>query len=314
MINALITAGGVTTVWHMVNVAKAYLGDSVCVHVCDTNRRELVPAATMADHFYRVPGFAEAGYYAHMLDLMENNDIEVIIPLIDQDLFIWPCDNPDLIRRNIRSTGAPLATVETLSNKRRMHDALRALNLPTPAIIVPQEMENGRDYIVKSEVGCGSQGMRVIRKTDDVRFDLPDGAVIQEKCDGEACEVTAEVFNSQDMLKVFCRRRIATKAGVCVKAEPVEIPEIAEYIRRLTAHVQCPSAFCAQFLMHRGRWNMIDCNLRLGAGTALSSAAGFQLVRAFWSDLCGNSVDEAWLRPDPTVKTMLRVYEELVIR
>lgn len=303
-----------TTVWHMINVAKTYFADSVCVHVCDTNRRELVPAAMMADYYYQVPGFAEEGYYAHMLDLMESNDIDVIIPLIDNDLFIWSCDNTDLVRHKIRSTGAPLATVKTLSNKRRMHDALCALNIPTPTIIDPRQMENGREYIIKSEVGCGSQGVRVIRKTNDVPVELPDDTVIQEKCDGKTCEVTAEVFNSQGMLKVFCRRRIATKAGVCVKAEPVDIPEITEYIRNLTAHIQCPSAFCAQFLMHRGQWNMIDCNLRLGAGTALSSAAGFQLVRAFWADVCGIEVEEKWLIPDPAVKTMLRVYEELVTR
>ena len=44
------------------------------------------------------------------------------------------------------------------------------------------------------------------------------------------------------------------------------------------------------------------------------NAAGFQLVRAFWANLCDQPVPDAWLQPDPTVKAVLRVYQEVVIR
>ncbi|MBR1495963.1 MAG: ATP-grasp domain-containing protein [Acidaminococcaceae bacterium] len=170
----------------------------------------------------------------------------------------------------------------------------------------------GNEYVVKSAVGCGSQGIFFVHGNG--RAQIPDGAIIQERCDGREYEITAEIFNTPELQRVFCRKRIATKSGVCTKAEPVNIPEIAQYIRRLTAHVSCPAAFCAQFLMHRGQWCMIDCNLRLGAGTALSTAAGFQLVRAFWANLCGTEVSQSWLTPDPAVKAVLRVYDEVVIR
>ena len=46
----------------------------------------------------------------------------------------------------------------------------------------------------------------------------------------------------------------------------------------------------------------------------MASAAGFQLVRAFWANLCGQPVPDEWLQADPTVKTVLRVYQEVVVR
>ena len=312
MLNVLVTAGGVTTAWHMVKVAKEYFADRVCVHLCDTNAREHVPSAVMADRFYRVPGLIEPGYYEHMLQLMEDNGIQVVVPLIDQDLFTWCADNPDLAARNIRSTGPLRQSAKKLSDKRALYEVLTELDLPSPKIVARDEMLPGREYIVKSAIGCGSQGIFFVRGGDNAQ--IPEGSIIQERCDGSEYEITAEVFNTPELQRVFCRRRIATKSGVCTKAEPAHIPEITQYIRHLTAHVPCPAAFCAQFFMHGGQWCMIDCNLRLGAGTALSTAAGFQLVRAFWANLCGAEVSEGWLTPDLAVKAVLRVYDELVIR
>lgn len=113
---------------------------------------------------------------------------------------------------------------------------------------------------------------------------------------------------------MFCRERVVTKSGVCTKMRPLHIPEIEDYICTLTGLLPCPATFCAQFMQHCGRWNLIDCNLRIGAGTAMASAAGFQLVRAFWANLCGQPVPDEWLQADPTVKTVLRVYQEVVVR
>jgi len=312
MLNVLITAGGVTTVWHMVNIAKKYFSDKICIHLCDTNERELVPAATMADHYYQVPGFKEEEYYSHMLKLLEENHIDVIVPLIDQDLFIWSRDNSDLKRLGVFSTGPYEYSAQTLSDKKQLVEFLERCQLSTPRLVTADEAKPDEMYIIKSQVGCGSNGVICVKGSDVPKN--REGIIIQEKCDGLDTEVTAEIFNTKELLRVFCRYRVATKSGVCTKMKPADIPEIQDYIARLVQNIECPEAFCAQFLKHRGKWCLIDCNLRMGAGTALSSAAGFQLVRAFWANLCGDNVQSEWLNADPSVKTVLRVYEEIVVR
>jgi len=312
ILNVLIPSGGVTTVWHLVEVAKRYFGDKVCIHLCDINDRSLIPAATIADRFYRVPVLGSEYYYKKMIDLMKEEHIDVIVPLIDQDLFTWNRDNSDLIALGIRSTGPRLKSVQTLSNKRMLTGFLANLGLETPKIVQRNEMMPNQEYIIKSEIGCGSQG--VFSMWGGEGNPIPDDAIIQEKCDGAGYEVTAEVFNTDNKFAVFCRHRIAVKSGVCTKMEPVNIPEIRKYIKRVVQNIECPVAFCAQFIQHKGKWCLIDCNLRLGAGTAMSSAAGFQLVRAFWADICGDSVSDEWLEPKPNIKKVLRVYKEIVIQ
>lgn len=312
MQNVMILSAGVTTGWHLAKVAKQYFPQNICLHLCDTNPQELVAAAVLADHFHQVPYLVDADYKRAICELLREWNIDVVVPLIDQDLFTWAADAPELLALGVRSTAPVRSTVQCLSDKKEMASFLQKNDLPTPRLVKPEEMIPGRLYIEKSEVGCGSQGMKVL--TGGEAFEKRPTDILQEKCDGDGREITAEIFNAQGMLRVFCRERVLTKAGVCTKMTPVHIPEIENYIAKLVQLVPCPAAFCAQFMEHRGRWNLIDCNLRLGAGTAMSSAAGFQLTRAFWANICGQPVQEEWLKPDPSVKAVLRVYDEVVVR
>lgn len=312
MLNVLILSAGVTTTWHLAQVARRYFGGDIRLHLCDINPRELVAAATLGDCYHRVPYLTDPGYEDAICRILRDHHIDVIVPLIDQDLFTWACDAPRLAELGVRSTAPRRDTVRLLSDKAAMADFLGRHGLPTPPLVDPDQVEPGRAYLIKKKVGCGSHDMRAV--TGGEPFALAPDEILQETCDGAGGEITAEIFNAQGKLRVYCRERVMTKAGVCTKMVPRSEPEIEAYIARLVELLPCPAAFCAQFLQHRGHWNMIDCNLRMGAGTALSSAAGFQLARAFWADLCSRPVPDKWLQPDPTVKSVLRVYQEVVIR
>ena len=95
---------------------------------------------------------------------------------------------------------------------------------------------------------------------------------------------------------------------------PRDVDLLRQLLRPFPSMIAVDGGLCALFMQHRGRWNLIDCNLRIGAGTAMASAAGFQLVRAFWANLCGQPVPDEWLQAAPTVKPVLRVYQEVVVR
>ena len=45
MLNVMLLSAGVTTGWHLAQVAQQAFGDEICLHLCDTNPHELVPAA-----------------------------------------------------------------------------------------------------------------------------------------------------------------------------------------------------------------------------------------------------------------------------
>lgn len=306
----LVTAGGTATAWHISQVATQYFKDSIEIEVSDINDPYLVPTTVSAKKVHKVPPVVADNYKDVIAGIIKDNGIDAIIPLIPQEAFLFASDSDFIRENNILSSAASLKTTELLADKYYMFKTLSSLDIPTPYVYDRSELTSDGIYLAKPRLGFGSAGVKVIKSGDEVSEDT----VIQEYChDDDYDEVTVEVFNG-DELKIFSRRRIATKAGVCVKMEPVDNNIFYPYIKKLVDNVDCPRAFNVQFLYNKGEWKLFDCNLRLGAGTALSSAIGFQLTRAFLASLAGLEVDNDWLKPDDSVKAVLRVYQEIVVR
>ena len=182
----------------------------------------------------------------------------------------------------------------------------------------PELIEADERYIIKPRLGFGSLGIEVlcgrnVLSRNDI-WNNPD-LVVQEYCNCEDNdEITVEVFNSKNFFKIFARRRVATKSGVCVKAEIVDESPFYDPIHKLVTYMDLPVAFNVQFLKHNGCWKLFDCNLRLGAGTALATAAGFQLTRGLLAYIAGEKVEENIFNVDKSIKSILRVYDEVIIR
>ena len=64
----------------------------------------------------------------------------------------------------------------------------------------------------------------------------------------------------------------------------------------------------------QNNWCITDCNLRIGAGTALSTKIGFQLTRALLASLSGKKVENSFFNIDHSIKSVLRVYDEIAIK
>lgn len=311
----LITAGGTATAWHICTIIKRYFDEDFEIHLCDINPPELIPAEIYSQVYHRVPPINDPKYMEHMYSLLKRESIDIIIPLIDFDLFLFPSDSPRLQKLGVVSTAPPLHTVRILSDKRSLYHFLHSQGLPTPMVYQVDEVDPHETYAVKSAIGFGSRNFCVMKGSDILASEMDSDVIIQEFCApvNDTHEITAEIFCFGGSLKIFCRERIEVKAGVCTKMKPFFDQSIELSLNKLVKSISCPTAFCVQFLYNKGRWEIIDCNLRLGAGTALSSAIGFQLTRALLLTLLNKPVPNDIFIVNPSVKSVLRVYDEVVI-
>ncbi len=306
----LVTAGGTATAWHISNIAKEYFKDDIEIQVCDTNDSYLVPAIVSASKVHKVPPVVSDDYTGHISRLIKEEHIDHIVPLIPQEAYLFAKDSDFVKQTGITSSAASLDTTKKLADKLYMYKTLTSIGIPTPRVYNLDEIDPNELYLRKPRLGFGSLGVSVIKGAESI----PDDCIYQEYCKSDDYdEITVEVSNL-DELRIFSRRRIATKAGVCVKAEPVDNSIFYPFIKKLVKNVECPTAFNVQFLRHKGEWLMFDCNLRLGAGTGLSTAIGFQLTRAFLADIAGIKPDESWFEVNNKAKAVLRVYQEIVVQ
>lgn len=310
-----ITAGGTGSAWHICQIAKKYYSDRIELFVSDINEPQYVAASTLADHFFVVPPVRAKGYAEEMYRLLKENNIDVIIPLIPWEQVYFAPDCVTFAQLGIQSLAPELITSRQMNNKIQLHDFCVNHQIPTIALIKPDEVQPGQMYFVKEIDGFGAVGAKKIVGRELLE-QLDQIELIQEFCGtSEGCnEITMEVFYDKTTTWSIARRRLESKCGVCTKATFVKVPEAEAIVAKMVDELPFPTVFNIQFINHDGIWKVMDVNLRLAAGTGLSNAAGFQLIRAALAYLLQENVDKAWLTPDDTIKTVLRVYEEVVIR
>ena len=310
----LITAAGTATTWHFCQIINEYFKDKYEIHLTDINEEYLVPSTIYCHKFHKVPPIFADNYEEKIYEIIRDEKIDIIIPLIDFDLSTFSKDNQNLKKLNCYTTAPVKKTVETLSNKKTMHNFLSENGILTPKVFNEKEIIYEDLYILKPVTGFGSTGVKKVQgkeiKNSSFNF---NNYIIQECCDDHE-EITAEIYNGKT-ISIFQRKRVATKAGVCTKMVPVYYEEIEQAIKKLVNIIECPEAFCIQFMKTKdNHWALIDCNLRIGAGTALSTKIGFQLVRALLTSLLNENVPEDLFKIDKSIKSVLRVYEEIVIK
>lgn len=311
----LIMAGGTATAWHITQIILKYFKEEFEISICDINEKELVPAAKYADFFYQVPYVQDSQYESHMWNLIKDKKFDILIPLIDWDLKLFSNDNINLKNDSIFSTAPCTDTFEKLSDKYQMYVFLEKIGVPVLKVLQRQDICNEKSYIIKPRIGFGARGVKKVIGID-IKWDDLSEEIVQEcyDLDNGNYEITAEVYNFAGCLKVFQRQRIETKVGVCTKMKPILIPEINKAIERMVQQIECPIAMCIQFIYNGKEWCVSDCNLRLGAGTALATAAGFQLTRALLQTILDQQEHSELLEYDKEVKSILRVYDEVVIK
>ncbi|MPM56462.1 hypothetical protein SDC9_103267 [bioreactor metagenome] len=310
MKRVLILAGGTATAWHLVNEIEKYYKNCIEVYICDTNPKHLIPSSKKAKKFIQVPPIYSELYYDFMIDTLKENKIDIIIPLIDFDLSIFSNDNKDLQNINVKSSAPSKTVAKLLSNKYNMSKYLEGIDVKTPKLYSIDDIEMDKEYILKPKVGFGSRGVIKCRG-GEVKLHYNEDYIIQELCKPK--EITVEVFNNESTIQTICRERLEVKSGVCTKARIFEDIQLKSIVEKILINIEFPTASCIQFMLNENnQWCVIDINLRLGAGTALSSKVGWQLARASlaqWTERFSSS--DEYFKEIKEDKYVVRVYEEV---
>lgn len=309
----MITAGGTATAWHISKTIKNKFGNEFFTIVTDTNPSSLVAASTNADIFINVPPINSNGYYNEMLKLLESYEVDFLVPLIDKDVSLFYNDNPDLLKIGVTSTAPSKDTIEQLRNKHLEYKFCSEIGIPVPATYNIDSLNEGAFYFVKPDEGFGSRNSGVMTgKEIKEKFARDDNSfVFQEVC--EHPEITVEIFSYNGQYSFVIRERIETKAGVSTKARfIVGDNEIEKYIDILHNALELPIAACIQFMKKGKTWCLTDFNLRMAAGSGMSTAAGWDLTSAFLATLLKKEDPFSYLKKPDKQKIILRVYEEIV--
>jgi len=270
MTTVLFTCAG-----QRVDIVAAFAHAGATTVAVDAN--PLAPALYHADVHALVPRVDDAAYVESLRTLVDEHDVELIVPLTDLD---------QLILARARETLGALVllpdadTVERLGDKYLAHVLFEERGIPSPPTWLPDAIPADASFplLVKARAGFGSRHIYEAADKRQLDFFLdytPVESIVQARLPGE--EFSIDVICDLDgrCLNAIPRTMIESKGGESIKGMTVRDEsliefgcDVAERLRLVgPANIQC-------FRERDGRHLVTDINTRFGGGFPLPLAAG----------------------------------------
>ena len=220
---------------------------------------------------YRVPLAYDPGYIPAIENIIENESIDLIIPLVDEEMCVLSERSADLKARLLVS---PATTIRYTSNKAALYDIL--------ADVLPQRFDHTQlsrfPLFAKPAVGRGGKGGRIIRSAKDAA-DLGSDYVIQELLEGPEISIDTLFDFDGKLVAAVPRVRARIDHGISVTGEVIEGTELIEVVQSIATHLAFIGPVNFQFMRGENGYKLLEINARGSGGMGITINSGVDIPR-----------------------------------
>ncbi|WP_374347860.1 ATP-grasp domain-containing protein [Chitinimonas sp.] len=316
MRTVLLGAAGTGTAFAIASRLKAIWGNGIRLIASDVNSASMVSTSLLADAYHQVPYANSPLFEGCIVDLLRDESVNHYIPILNEEIVLAG----ELADNNVYSHIDFWSSMHYAKcvDKKYASQWLNSIGISTPKDVRIADIEcEERRVFVKPRDGFGSRKAQVMTlgQVKALPFEEQEALVIQELCDGP--EVTVDSFWDAQKGRgyIYCRERLEVKAGVCTKARLFYCGELAKVAERIATEMSQHGTICFQVMKFSGAWVVTDLNLRPGAGTAMTCAAGFDVLAAAFACRTGGDYSR-YVKPlvEGEEYIITRQYVEFVTR
>jgi carbamoyl-phosphate synthase large subunit len=239
------------------------------------------------------PRFKTADFGAFLLELVEREGIDVVIPNMDAATVALAELSCDVRALGCRAVSSELELCRSMEDKARADEWFRERRLPVPS-------GNGFPRVIKRRLGFGSRGQAVVADESELSgFFLGhtrSDYFVQALIDGQEYTVDAYVAGSGDVLGIFSRKRLAISDGEVDISEAHRHDEILALSRRILEEPGWEGPVTLQFFDAATGPVLIEVNPRFGGGVTHAIQFGLDMPRWIIREVLGRPVEafDAW--------------------
>lgn len=309
-VTVLVTGGGapgsVGTFYALRNNPS---GTPVTIISCDM-RGDAV-GKYLADKFYVVPSGRAPDYLDAMLEIVERDHVDVVLPQTTDELSALASHVEEFHSRGVKVAIPPIQSVERANDKWRVLEAAKARGVPLPKSFLTFSEKtlvkavNALGYpdkkvVVKPRVSSGLRGVRVLseeiwdverflrEKPEPMEISLRDlipilrrgkwpELIVQEYLPGP--EYTVDVFRGQGGVIAIPRLRKLVRAGITFQGEVDFRKDLQSFALDLAEELNLWYVFGFQFkLSTEGIPKVLECNPRVQGTMVISVFAGYNII------------------------------------
>lgn len=287
--NVLLTSVGRRG--YLVRYFKEALGKDGCVWGADNSR--YAPAFCYCDQFAIIPEITHPDYLDHVLALCTKHKIDILVPLIDPELEVLDRFRGEFERRNIFLLLSPTETILNAADKQLTYLHATKQGIPIPksyftleaVLDALQKGELEYPLIVKPRRGSASSMQTVCRDEIQLKaaFESCPLPVVQEYIRG--VEYGYDLFADAQgrPISVYCKRKLAMRAGETDKAVSTNDPKLIEFGKHLINAFPIIGPADADVIVDAEGPKLLEINPRFGGGYPCSHLAGADFPRKILS-------------------------------
>jgi len=271
----LLSSAGTGTAFASVLALRRNWGTSVMIILADSNPRNLVTSSLFSDKYFQVPLNNDIKFKKGLERIIIEENVDTYIPHIDHEIYIGALLYEEKnINKELKMQVKNSVIADICDDKFKTFLFLSENNILTPHCYLPSEVIHQNESLIsKPRKGFGSKIVNLSKTKNTISDYNSDCFIIQQEC--KKPEITVDVCydRKRDFFTYVCRERIETKSGVCSKARLFYDEKIENIAFKIADKLDL-SSFCFQLMKLKEEWAVTDINARLGAGTAMSVAAG----------------------------------------
>lgn len=241
------------------------------------------PADCFADKVETAPITGTPGYVEWLIDTINKNNIDMIIPSIEADMNEW--------NKNREIISDATGTLVLLNNHDLIElclDKWKFYNYVSNAgfkhciatSIIPDSDRFNMPFILKPRCGYGSRGLVKVDSADvyeKYKAQIGEHLMMQEYVGNDNEEYTISAFfnkNSSMMAYNMLRRKLS-KVGYTEIASTFYDSDLLKIISELADILKPVGPTNFQFRRHNGEWKLLEVNPRISSSTSIRTAFGY---------------------------------------
>lgn len=287
------------------------------VRIIVTDRSPLSAAGQLADDFRLVPPVAAPEFIDAMIEIVERDGVDVIVPTIDPELGVLAANRAALEAAGATVLVGDAATMDICSDKARSSRWLSDNGFPVPRQYDEDELAalpaDAWPLFFKPREGSSSVGAHPVSTPEEVALAAErfGPGVVEELIVGEEFTMDCWADASGTCRGVVPRLRLAVRAGEIAKGVTVRDDDLQAAVAAVVdalPGVRGPAT--VQAMMAADGPRFIEINPRFGGGYPLSHQAGAVYTAALVAEVSGKPIDPDWFTWQDDL-VMLR-YDEAV--
>lgn len=250
------------------------------------------PALFFAHKQYKVPLVMDPAYTEVIESIAVKENINLIIPTIDQELLLWSKNKTRFAEKDITVSISPPETVGICNDKWETYNFFKSNNFPFPATYLREHLTYHMNYplFIKPRAGRGSVHSYMVNNKRELDFfvEYVHEPLVQDYLMGKEFTVDAFFSNNGELISFVPRWRLVIRSGVSDRGRTFRNDELTEWVKKIGKALAFEGAINIQGKIYKDKVTFFEINPRFSGGIQLSTAAGPNFSQFLLDEIAGN--------------------------